>query len=130
MRKFRKPDGVALGQHHGAEQRVFELADVARPVEGREHAQRLRRDQADALALFGGKARQEMPGQRRDVGGAVAQRRHRDREDVQAIEQVFAKAPGFDVGDQVAIGGGDDADVDLDGFARADRLDLALLDRA
>ena len=76
------------------------------------------------------KPRQKMPGQRRDIGGPFAQRRHRDREHVQAIEQVFAEAAGFDVGDQVAIGGRDDADVDLDQLAGADRLDLALLDGA
>ena len=93
-------------------------------------AQRLGRDEADALAFFGGKARQKMPGQRRDVRRPLAQRRHRDRKHVQAVEQIFAEAARFHVGDQVAIGGGDDAHIDLDRLARADRLDLALLDGA
>ena len=63
------PDAVAFGEHHGAEHRVFKLADIAGPVKGGEHAHRLGRDDADALALLGGKARQEMPGQRRNIGG-------------------------------------------------------------
>ena len=85
---------------------------------------------AHALAFFGGDPGEEMPHQVRDVFGALAQRRHRDREHVQAIEQVFAEAAAFDVVDQVAVGGRDDPHVDLDGLAPADRLDLALLDGA
>ena len=49
---------------------------------------------------------------------------------MQAIKEVFAEPAGFHIGDQVAVGGGDDAHVDLDGLASADRLDLALLQRA
>ncbi len=71
-----------------------------------------------------------MPDQRRDIRRTLAQRRHRDREDVQPVEQVFAKAAGFDVGDQIAIGGGDKPHVDLHGLPRADRLDFAFLDGA
>ena len=85
---------------------------------------------ADALSLLGGKARQKMPGQRRDIRGPLAQRRHRDRKNMQPIEQVLAEAAGFDVGDQVAIGGRNEPHVDLDRLARADRLDFAFLDGA
>ena len=49
---------------------------------------------------------------------------------MQAIEQVFAETAGFHVGDQIAIGGRDDAHIDLDRFAPADRLDFAFLQRA
>ena len=85
---------------------------------------------ADALALLGGEAREEMAHQVRDVLRPLAQRRHRDRKDVQAVEQVLAETALLHVVDQVAVGGRDDAHVDLDRLARADRLDLALLDRA
>src|SRR5208283_1149234 len=65
-----------------------------------------------------------------NVLGSLPQGRHRDRVDVQAIEQVLSEAARLDVGDEVAIGRRNDADVDLDGPACADRLDLALLDGA
>src|SRR6202011_708185 len=72
----------------------------------------------------------EMPHQVGNVFRALAQRRHRDREDVQAIEQILAEAAFLHGGDQVAVGGGDDAYVDLDRLAAADRVDLVLLQRA
>src|SRR5450756_2754588 len=68
-----------------------------------------------------------MTGEFGNVLDALAQRRHRNRKHVQAVEQVLAEASGFHVGDQVAVGGGDDAHVDLYILACADRLDLAFL---
>ena len=58
--------------------------------------------------------RQEVPGQRRDVLGALAQRRQADRHDVQPVEQVLAEQALADQLPQVAMGGGDDADVGAD----------------
>ena len=83
---------------------------VSRPSASAEHG-------ADALAFFGREPHQEVPHQFRDVLGALAQGRHRDRKDVQAIEQVLAEAAVGHVGDQVAVGRRDDAHVDLDGLA-------------
>ena len=50
--------------------------------------------------------------------------------DVEAVEQVLAELAGLDEFDQVLVGRRDEADVDLDRAARADRIDLALLQRA
>ena len=47
---------------------------------------------------------------------ARAQRRHADRVDRQAVVEVLAEAPGLHLGQQVAVGGGDQAHV---GVARA-----------
>ncbi len=49
---------------------------------------------------------------------------------MQAVEQVLAEAPALHVGDQIAIGGGDQPHIDFHRFAGADRLDLAFLDGA
>ena len=106
------------------------IAEYCRAREDCEELQRFGRNQADALALFRGKSRQEMPRERRNILRSLAQRRHRNRKHMQAIEQVLAETPGFHVGDQVAVGGRDDAHVDLDRLARADRLDFAFLDGA
>ncbi len=71
-----------------------------------------------------------MPQQMRDVLRPRAQRRHGQRQHVQPVEQVFAELAGFRALQQIAIGRRDDAHVDLHRLAAADRLDLALLQRA
>ena len=68
--------------------------------------------------------------QQRDVRAAVAQRRQRDGDDVDAIVEVLAKASLGDFLGQVAIGGGDQADVDPDRLVAADAAQLALLQDA
>ena len=95
-----------------------------------EHAECVGSDGPDTLAFLGGEANEEVPHQIRDVFGPLAQRRHRDREDVEAIEQVLAEAAGLHVRDQIAVGRRDDAHIDLDGFLAADWIDLAFLDCA
>ena len=49
---------------------------------------------------------------------------------MEAVEQILAKLSAFDAVEQFAVGRGDDADVDFDRFAAADRLDRAFLQRA
>ena len=68
--------------------------------------------------------------QQRDVLAPFAERGHADREDAQTIEQVFAEAAGPDLELEVAIGRGDDADVDLDVLAPADAADGAFFEHA
>ena len=70
-----------------------------------------------------------MPQQMRDVFAAHPQRRNGQWQHVQAIEQVFAKMPAFDSVEQLAVGRGDDADVDFHRLASADRLNSAFLKR-
>jgi hypothetical protein len=64
------------------------------------------------------------------VALAVAQRREAQDGDGEAKEQVLAEAAGGDLGEEVAVGGRDDADVDLarGGFAHAG--DIVLLQGA
>ena len=111
---------------------VLELAHVARPgVAGqRGHAPR-RRGRAPCLPV----ARRELlrrsarPARGMSLG-AIAQRRQRDREDVEPVVEVLAELA---VGDQlleVAVGRRDDAHVDLDRLGAADALELALLQHA
>ena len=61
---------------------------------------------------------------------ARAQRGNGDRKDVEAIEQILAEPAALDEFDQVLVGRRDQPEVDLDRPARADRIDLALLQRA
>ena len=58
------------------------------------------------------------------------QRGDRNREHIEAIEEIFPEAPGLDELDQVLVGRGDQAEIDLDRPPRADGIDLPLLQRA
>ena len=61
---------------------------------------------------------------------ALAQRRHPDREHVEAVVEVLAELAVLDQLDHVAVGRRDQAEVDLDRLLGADRIDLAFLQRA
>jgi hypothetical protein len=68
--------------------------------------------------------------QGQDVVDALAQRRQPQRNDVQAVVEIFAEAAVGDALAQVGVGGGDDAHVDLDDLLAAEALDLTLLKHA
>ena len=71
-----------------------------------------------------------MLGEQRDVVAPLAQRRDVQRHHAQAVEQVLAEAALAHGGVEVAVGGRDDAHVDVLGFARPDRRHLAALEHA
>src|SRR6185312_3200910 len=68
--------------------------------------------------------------QERHVLEALAQRGNVDRDNVQAEIQILAKLLLLDAGFEIAVGGGDDADIDLDGAIAAHAFQLALLQDA
>ena len=61
---------------------------------------------------------------------AIAQRRQRQRDHVQAVEQVFAERAVGDHLHELGVGRGEHAHVHLDGAVLADALELALLQHA
>ena len=73
---------------------------------------------------------QEELHQQGNVFQALAERRDANLDGAQAVKKIFAEASGQNFGAQVAIGGGDQADVDLFYFGRADALDFAILNHA
>jgi len=80
--------------------------------------------------VFAGEALHELAGEVRDILHAVAQRRDLDGDDVEAEEQVLAEFLALDAFLEVPVGGGDDADVDLDGAVAADAFEFAFLEDA
>jgi len=62
-----------------------------------------------------------------DIFLAVAERGNIDAEDVEPVEKVFTEPPAFDLAGEIAVGGGDDADVDAYGLGPADALEGAFL---
>ena len=71
-----------------------------------------------------------MVDERRDLVATFPQRRDREADDVQAVKQIFAKALVLDELFEVRVGGGDDADVDVERARFAERVDLAGLEEA
>ena len=80
--------------------------------------------------ILGGVALEEVLRQRRDVLGALVQRRQVDLDGVEPEEQVLAEPPGGDLGAQVGVGGREDPHVDRAGAGIADPLQLAALEHA
>ena len=82
------------------------------------------------LAVLARELLDEVVGQQQDVGLALAQRRHEDREHVQPVVEILAELAGGDRLLQILVGGGDQADVGADRLGAAQPLELALLQHA
>ena len=83
------------------------------------------------IALAGPAARaQQLHGQRQDVVAPLAQRRERQRKDVEAVVEILAEAAGGDFLAQAAVGGREHAHIERDRRAAAEALDFALLQDA
>lgn len=63
------------------------------------------------LAVFFGEGCQIVAGDGDDIAAARLERRHFQRNDVQAVKQVFAEAPFGDFSLRVAVGGADNAHI-------------------
>ena len=61
---------------------------------------------------------------------AFAERANREADDVEPVEEILAEAAGADGVLEVAVGGGDDADVDGQGRGLAERGDFTGLEEA
>ncbi len=115
----------AVGMQGGAFEHVAQFADVARPgVAG---------EQGEAIGMqpvVAGQLVEDRLAQRRQIGQAFAQGRHADRQHIDAVVEVGAKAAAGDRLFQVDGGRGDQAYIALQHLVGADRLELLLLQHA
>ena len=84
-------------------------------------------DALDALADPDHETVHEEVHEERDVLGAIAERREMDGEDVESVVEILAEGLFLDRFQQVAVGGGDDADIDPDRRLAADAVEFMLL---
>ena len=77
-----------------------------------------------------GDAGEQVASKRRHVAATFAERRNGDLDDREPVIEVLAEMPRRDLIEQRAVGGGDDADVDLTRMPTAERVDLARLQQA
>src|SRR6266849_6333956 len=91
LRKIGKAELVAVAHDNGAINRVLKLTDIAGPLELRQVSHGLAADAGDVAIFLGAESREKMSQQMRDIFTAHPQRRNRQRQHMQAIEQIFAE---------------------------------------
>ncbi len=125
--------GLDLGgglEDDGAFNDVAEFADVAGPVVVEELLAG-GSGQAANVFLHGGVVMgQEGFAEGDDVVAALAEGGRTELDDVEAVEKVFAEVVLADGFDDVAVGGGDEADVDVELFVAADAGEGAVFEEA
>ncbi len=121
---------AVVGENDGAFDQVLHLSHIAGPAVIDQRVDGPLAKAGDGLAVLLRGALHEPVHQQGNVVAAVAQRRHADGEDVQAVKQILAERAVLHRVAQVDIGGGDYADIDLAHSRVADALDLALLQGA
>ena len=109
---------------------VFQLTHVARPVMTEQRLLRLRTQAQAAQPQAGAVLFEEVAGQQQHIATTLAQRRHRQRVNAQAVIQVGTKSSGTHLSRQVAVGGGDHPHVDAVFAIRTDPLQLPTLQHA
>src|SRR5216683_1446725 len=123
-------DAFLRGQHYRAFDNIFELADVAGPIVIHQEFQCGGSEVAQRLVVFLTVAIKETRKQRGNVFAAIAQRRQLKMNDVEAVIEIFPEAPFADKGEEVHVGGSDDADVDFNLLGAAEAHEFALLNNA
>ena len=120
----------SLADQDGAVHNCRDLAHVARPPILAQHPHVVVRhgDWLEAEAVR--RPLRKVLGERTDVVRAVAERRDHDGKHGKAVVKVLAERLRLDHRRQVAVRGGDDADVDAHRPLAADPDDLAVLDDA
>ena len=114
-RKVVDLDGVPTRPDKRKLDRTFEFPHVSWPIVGDDVPERLLGQPQDVPIELRVEGLDEMIHQKRDVLPAFPQGRELDRNDIQAIEEVFPKPTLFHKQFKVLVGCGHDADVDLDG---------------
>src|SRR2546428_13774753 len=120
----------AGAKYDGGFDHVLQLSHVARPLISCQDAPRPGRNPGDIAPVLACIFRNEMESERQDILRPFAQRRYRDGEHLQTVVKVLSQFPPGDAGAQVAVRGGDDADVHVYRPQAANPLDLALLEDA
>ena len=118
-------------QDDGALDDVAQFADVARPMVAQQFVpRRRRRRRGCACSSWPLKWRKKVLGQEDDVVAALAQGRRAKLNDIEAVEQIFAEIVLADGFDDVAVGGGDEADVHVQFIVAADAGEGAVFQKA
>jgi hypothetical protein len=73
---------------------------------------------------------EEMFGEKQNISAALAERRHREHQDIQPEKKILAKTAGFDGSGEIHIGEGDEARFDAQSLRSAEAFKRPLLQDA
>src|SRR5215469_11544142 len=91
---------------------VAQFADVARPGVAHQYVDRIVGDFARPPAIGSRQLLQEMPSEKGDIFLSLPQGRHKEGNDIQAVEEIFAKIAAQNFFFQIFVCRSDDANVD------------------
>src|SRR6056297_1608078 len=117
----------SAAQYHGAFHHVLEFTYVARPAPALELPCLLLADRQPIAAEFVAEAIHAVNSQRENVGLALPQGRDRYREYAQPVIKVLPESTRFNLGAEVPVGSGNNANIDRDGPVVTDRFELVFL---
>ncbi len=120
-------DHARGGEHDRPLYDVGQLSYIARPLVLHQPVERLLRHPLCLFAHRPTPVLQKMVGQQRDIFWALAQRQEEERDDMQAVVQIFAKLPGRHGLAQVLVRSGHQTNVHPGGMFCAHRIELTLL---
>ena len=121
---------LPITKNNGSLDHVLQLADISRPCIGLQSVKCRSVDTTYFLPRLTRVAVDEIFNQKRDVFSSLAQGRHVDGKDIEAVVEVAAKRALLNKLLQVSIGGGDHAHVGTNDPITADPLKLPLLQNA
>ena len=119
---------VFTTKNDGALNHILQFAHVARPGMIFQQLNGAIRESLDMDAVFAAKAAHEFLGQKWHVFTVVAQGRHADGHDIEAEKKILTKLFFLDAGLKIAVGGGDDPHIHLDGAIAAHAFEFAFLE--
>ena len=123
-------DEITRGRNAGGGDDIFEFSDIAGPGVLEEDRLGAAGEASDLFAVSLVVFLEEELDEKRNVLEPLGERRDADLDRAETVIEIFAEAAGEDFGSEVAVGGGNETDVDLLDLRRADTLDFAVLDNA
>ena len=123
-------DGVFCGEEGEAFDDIAKFADVAGPGIAAQLRDRVAGKGFVFPAVLLGDLARKMGDELGEIFEAIAQMRKGQRENIDAVEEVTAEFVISDTVFEVAVGGNDDPDIDLDGLIATDALDFAFFEDA
>ncbi len=114
-------------QHHGPLDGVLQFAHIARPVIALKAGTSLRRNAGHAPFHLLAILRRKKCRQQRNIFAPLPQRRHVERHDIEAIVKIGTKGSRTRCFFQIAIGSGNQPDIEFDGTRSAHPLKFPLL---
>ena len=128
--KITEVDEIAGSGDAGGGDDVLEFANISGPGVLQKNRLRAASQAGNILSIRIVIFLQEELDEEGNVFQALGERRNADLNGAETVEKIFAETAGENFSAKIAIGGGDEPDVDLLDFRRADALNFAVLNDA